>query len=76
MAVEEPTYYNLSADVKGSGMSMNDVHKAIYNLERAVHAICSNLDNDSTSADYLAKIGTDLRTAMAKLKTPVSSNVT
>lgn len=69
MANVEPTYYKLSATVKGGGMSMNDVHKALFNLERAVYAICNNLDEDSTgSADYLSLIGTDLRTAMTKLK--------
>ena len=78
MAVDTPTYYNLSADLKGSGMSMNDVHKAIFNLERAVVAICYKLDidNGTVGNDYRADVSTDLRTAMAKLKTPVSSDVT
>jgi len=77
MADEEPTYYTVG-EIKGGGMSQGDIHKAIFNLERAVHALCSNLDTDAATlgTDYLAKIGTDLRTAMAKLRTPSAEHGT
>ena len=78
MADVEPTYYDLKTDLKGGGINQGDLHKAIYNLERAVYAICNNMDEDvgNPGTDYLSKIGTDLRTAMAKLRTPVGGPVT
>lgn len=71
MAATQPTYYNLG-DFKGIGMAQGDIHKAIYNLYKAVYAICYNLDDDSGTlgTDYLSAIGTDLATAMTNLKTP------
>lgn len=76
MAATEPTYYNIG-DFKGIGMSQGDIHKAIYNLYKAVYAICYNLDDDAATLgiDYLSAIGTDLETAMTNLKTP-SGNTT
>lgn len=76
--MEAPTFYNLKGDLSGQGMNQGDVHKAIYNLEKAIYAICANLDEDNGTlgTDYLANIGTDLATAMAKLKTPSGGPVT
>jgi len=78
MAALEPTYYDLRADIKGGGINQGDLHKAIYNLERAIYAICNNIDDDvgAVGTDYMSKIGTDLRTAMTKLRTPVGGPVT
>lgn len=75
---ETPTYYNLESDVSGNGINQGDLHKAIYNLEKAVVAICKNLDEDNGTlgTDYAASISTDLETAMAKLKTPAKGPTT
>ena len=75
MADLQPTYYALKADVKEGGIGMGDIHIALYNLYKAVYAICNNLDEDASvlGTDYLSYIGTELATAMAKLKTPVSA---
>lgn len=72
MADQEPTYLDLVSDVSGNGINQGDLHRAIYNLEIAVVAICNNLDEDvgNLGSDFMSKIGTDLQTAMAKLKTP------
>ena len=72
MADLEPTYYNILAATTGIGMNQGDTHKAIYNLWKAVKAICNNIDEDTGNpgTDYLSKIGTDLDTAMANIKTP------
>ena len=72
MADLEPTYYDLVGDVSGQGMGQGDLHRAVYNLWKAVKAICNNIDEDMgvPGVDYLSKIGTDLDTAMAKCKTP------
>lgn len=72
MADETPTYYDLVGDVSGNGINQGDLHRAIYNLYKALYAICNNLDEDvgALGSDYLTNIGTDLQTAMAKLKTP------
>ena len=71
MADLEPTYYNIG-DVSVSGLGQGDLVKGIYNLWKAVAAICNNIDEDVGTAgtDYMTKIGTDLNTAMAKFKTP------
>ena len=68
---EAPTYYNVG-HMNGNGLLQADVHKAIYNFYKALYAICYNLDEDNGTlgTDYLANIGTDLATAMAKLGTP------
>jgi hypothetical protein len=73
MADQEPTYYTLP-DFKGTGMDQLGIWVAIYNIYLAVYAICNNIDEDtgSTGTDYLSKIGTDLATAMAGLRTPTS----
>lgn len=67
----EPTYYNVEY-IDQNGAMQADVIKAVYNLWKAVASICNNLDVDAGTlgTDYLSKIGTDLNTAMAKLKTP------
>lgn len=59
-------------DISGEGLGQGDLHRAVYNLYKAVYAICNNLDEDvgNLGTDYLSKIGTDLSTAMTKLKTP------
>ena len=71
MADLEPTYYNIG-DFKATGVGQGDLVKAIYNLWKAVAAICNNIDEDtgSTGIDYMDKIGTDLNTAMTNFKTP------
>jgi hypothetical protein len=73
----EPTYYNVG-DMQGTGMGMGDLHRAVYNLWKALAALCNNLDEDSATlgTDFMSKIGTDLNTAMAKFKTPVGGDVT
>jgi hypothetical protein len=78
MADLAPTYYNVEQVVSGSGMSMSDLHKILWNLYKAVQAIPNNLDEDSGTlgTDYLANIGTDLDTAMAKLQEPTNGPVT
>jgi len=75
MAALTPTYYTVQA-VSGIGMGQGDVHKAIFNLWKAVKAICYNLDDDTGApgVDYMDNIGTDLDTAMAKWKTPTSGD--
>jgi len=72
MAALEPTYYDIQALTSGQGINQGDLHKAIYNLWKAVSAICNNIDDDVgvPGVDYMSKIGTDLNTAMAKLLTP------
>ena len=72
MADIEPTYINVDYASEMGIKSQADLVKAIYNIWKAVAAICNNLDEDSGTlgTDYLAKIGTDLNTAMANLKTP------
>lgn len=77
MADLSPTYYNVNY-MEVNGTSQEDIVKAIYNLWKAIAAICNNLDEDSGTlgTDYLAKIGTDLDTAMAKFKTPASGETT
>ena len=72
MADIEPTYYNVDYVEQMGIKSQADIVKAIFNLWKAVAAICNNLDEDAATlgTDYLSKIGTDLNTAMAKLKTP------
>ena len=69
-----PTYYNVG-DFRGSGMHQGDTWKAIYNLWKALAAICYNIDEDAgaTGVDYMDNIGTDLNTAMAKVATPNGS---
>jgi hypothetical protein len=71
MADLTPTYYNIG-DFKGTGVSQGDTVKAIYNLWKAVVAICNNIDEDTgnTGTDYMTDIGTDLNTAMTNFKTP------
>lgn len=66
-----PTYYNIG-DMSGQGMGQGDTHRAIYNLWKAMAAICYNLDEDvgNVGVDYMDNIGTDLNTAMAKFMTP------
>lgn len=78
MADLEPTYYDLKADVSGQGINQGDLHRALYNLWKALAALCNNADLDVgvIGTDYMSKIGTDLNTAMAKLKTPVGGPVT
>ena len=70
----EPTYYNVEY-VDQMGATQADMVKAIYDLWKAVAAICNNLDVDAGTlgTDYMSEIGTDLNTAMAKLKTPSGS---
>lgn len=71
MADLEPTYYDIH-NLSQIGMSQGDQVKAIYNLWKAVAAICNNMDLDvgNPGTDYMTKIGTDLNTAMARLITP------
>ena len=78
MADLAPTYYNVVAGSSGQGMNQEDIHKAIYNLWKALAAVCNNLDEDSGTlgTDYLSNIGTDLDTAMANLKEPTNGPVT
>ena len=66
-----PTYYNPEY-VDQNGAAQADMYKAVHNLWKAVAAICANLDEDNGTlgTDYMSAIGTDLNTAMAKLKTP------
>ena len=77
MADIEPTYYDVG-DLKGTGMSTGDVHKALFNIWKAVAAMCKNMDEDSATlgTDYMSKIGTDLNTAMAKFRDPTNGPVT
>jgi len=74
MADIEPTYYNVG-HVAPNGANMSDVSKSIFNLWKAVSAICNNLDTDAGTlgTDYRSKIGTDLDTAMTNIATPVGS---
>lgn len=59
----------LETKLKGDGVNQGDLVRAIYNLTRAVYAICNNLDTDAATlgTDYLAKIGTPLDTAVRAL---------
>ena len=72
-----PTYYNIGT-IKGTGISQGDLHKCLYNIWKAVHAICYNIDDDAGTigTDYMDNIGTDLNTALALLNTPASSDTT
>lgn len=72
MADLEPTFYDILARTSGQGINQGDLHKAIFNLWKALAAICNNMDEDvgTPGTDYMSKIGTDLNTAMAKLLTP------
>lgn len=71
MAALEPTYYDID-NLSQTGMHQGDVVRAIYNLWKAIDAICTNVDEDvgNIGQDYMSKIGTDLNTAMARLVTP------
>jgi hypothetical protein len=66
-----PTYYNIGP-IACNGANQSDVVKSIYNLWKAVAAICANLDEDNSTlgTDYMSCIGTDLNTAMADFITP------
>jgi len=66
-----PTYYDIG-DFKGTGVSQGDMVRAIYNLWKAIAAICYNIDEDTGTigVDYMDNIGTDLNTALAKFVTP------
>lgn len=70
----QPTYKNVGhMDV--NGMSMGDVERAIYNLWKAIAAICNNLDldNGTPGCDFMGYIGTDLNTAMGYVHTPTGA---
>jgi hypothetical protein len=70
----EPTYKNIG-HVDQNGANMGDIIKSIYNLWKAVAAICNNLDEDNGTpgCDYMGYIGTDLNTAMTNLHTPTGA---
>jgi hypothetical protein len=72
---EEPTYYNINP-VDMNGMNQADLVKIVYNLWKAVSAICINIDTTSgvLNSYYRAAISTDLNTAMAGLQTPRGSS--
>lgn len=77
MADLEPTYYN-TGFMRENGLSQKDTHRALYNLWKAVKAICNNLDEDNGNVgqDYLDKIGTDLDSAFNKFQAPSGGPVT
>jgi len=68
----DPDFKTLQASYGATGINQGDTVRAIYDLWKAVKAICNNLDGDSGTlgTDYLSYIGTPLDTAMAKFKTP------
>ena len=72
-----PTYYNIGT-ISGTGMSQGDQHKCLFNMWKAIHAICYNIDEDAATIgqDYMSNIATDLNTAMALLATPLTSDTT
>ena len=67
----QPTYKNVG-HMDQNGMQMADMQKAIYNLWKAIAAICNNLDldNGTPGCDYMGYIATDLNTAMGYVHTP------
>lgn len=71
MADLEPTYFTIKSTGSG-GLSQGDNLKILYNLWKAIVAICNNIDEDigNTGTDYMTYIGDDLNTVMARLKTP------
>jgi len=77
MAGLYPTYYNIG-QVKPTGIGQGDLHKCLFNMWKAIAAICYNLDDDASTigTDYMELIGTDLNTSMALLATPLSSDIT
>lgn len=52
------------------GASQEDIIESLRNFEAAIHAICTKIDGDSGTIvdDYLSDVGTELRTAMARLR--------
>jgi len=72
-----PTYYNVDP-MEMNGIKQADLHKAIYDLWKAIAAICANLDEDNGTlgTDYMSAIGTDLNTAMDSFVTPPSGDTT
>jgi hypothetical protein len=71
MADLEPSYFKIRTTRPG-GFSQEDNLKILYNLWKAIIAICNNIDEDvgSTGQDYMTKIGDDLNTVMARVQTP------
>ena len=55
MADIDPDFKTIQAGIDVSGIGQGDMIKAIYNLWKAVKAICNNLDEDAGSlgSDYL-----------------------
>jgi len=55
--------------IKEMGLGQQQIIAALYDLARAVYAICNNIDEDGgvMGSDYLAKIGTPLDTALRSL---------
>lgn len=76
MADLEPTYFKIKTTGSG-GLSQEDTLKMIYNLWKAVVAICNNIDEDigNTGTDYMSYIGDDLNTVFARLRTPNGDTV-
>ena len=73
-----PTFYNVDYMNQGGYKSQADLYKAVYNLWKAVAAICNNLDvdNGTLGTDFMSTIGTDLNTAMTNFKAPASGPTT
>ena len=72
MADVTPTYYDINPLGQNGMLAMADVVKSLYNLNAAVYEICNHLDVDNSTlgTDFLADIGTNLKAAMANLRTP------
>ncbi len=73
MSKETPTLYNLE-HAEESGLNQAEIIRGLYALWKAVRGIAHNLDHESgLGSDFMSKIGTNLDTAFAKLKTPTGS---
>lgn len=73
-----PFYYVKHMDENGA--DQEDIIKSLRNFEAALYAICAKIDDDEGTivADYLSAVGTELRTAMASLRsrTPKKATLT
>jgi hypothetical protein len=72
MSVIQPVYYDVDK-MEMNGIKQADLHKAIYDLWKAVVAICVKGDTGMASgSQWMIMIGSGLNSAMLKFQDPQS----